>query len=624
MYGWNGRILRVNLTTGETSVEEVDPRIARDFIGGRGWAIRYLYDEIDPRVDPLSPENKLVFATGPLTATPVPTGNRYMVTTKSPLTGAISCSNSGGFFPTEMKRTGFDMFIFEGRAERPVYLWVNDDRVELRPADHLWGRTVFETEDILRAETDPRARVACIGPAGERLAPIAAILNEKHRAAARSGVGAVMGSKNLKAVVVRGTRRIPLAYPKELQALADQVVEEVKQAVAAGKATLRTYGTAYVPPVTNEVGILPTYNFRTGVFHGAEAISGRTLNQKYLVRPKACYGCPIACGRVTRVEDPVFGGEGEGPEYETIGSLGSACGVDNLAAITKANYICNELGLDTISAGVTIACAMEMYELGLIPESDIGRPLRFGDGEAVVEMVRLAGLREGFGDLIAQGSYRLASHYGHPEFSMSAKKQEFPAYDPRGAKGMGLLYATSNIGASHMAGDTAYMEVFGVPKKVDPLSWEDKPRLVKYFEDIFTVIDAAGLCVFLSIRYLFEPTYNVEPVRISRLMEYATGAGYDEETLLKAGERVYNLERMFLVRAGFSRADDTLPPRMLREPMPEGPAKGHVVELDQMLPEYYRLRGWDENGVPTPEKLAELGLPLRMRAAGPVGGEEWT
>jgi aldehyde:ferredoxin oxidoreductase len=249
-----------------------------------------------------------------------------------------------------------------------------------------------------------------------------------------------------------------------------------------------------------------------------------------------------------------------------------------------------------------------MYELGLIPESDIGRPLRFGDAEAVVEMVRLAGLREGFGDLIAQGSYRLASHYGHPEFSMSAKKQEFPAYDPRGAKGMGLLYATSNIGASHMAGDTAYMEVFGVPKKVDPLSWEDKPRLVKYFEDIFTIIDAAGLCVFLSIRYLFEPTYNVEPVRISRLMEYATGAGYDEETLLRAGERVYNLERMFLVRAGFSRADDTLPPRMLHEPMPEGPAKGHVVELDRMLPEYYRLRGWDENGVPTPEKLAELGL----------------
>ncbi len=609
MYGWNGKILRVNLTTGETSVEEVDPRMARDFIGGRGWAIRYLYDEMDPRVDPLSPENKLVFATGPLTATPVPTGNRYMVVTKSPLTGALSCSNSGGFFPTEMKRTGFDLFIFEGRAERPVYLWVNDDRVEIRPADHLWGRTVFETEDMLRAETDPRARVARLGPAGERLAPIAAILNEKHRAAARSGVGAVMGSKNLKAVVVRGTRRIPLARPDELKALSAQVVEEVKQAVAAGKATLRTYGTAYVPPVTNEVGILPTYNFRTGVFHGAEAISGRTLNQKYLIRPKACYGCPIACGRVTRVEDPVFGGEGEGPEYETIGSLGSACGVDNLAAITKANYVCNELGLDTISAGVTIACAMEMYEQGLIPESDIGRPLRFGDGEAVVEMVRLAGLREGFGDLIAQGSYRLASHYGHPEFSMSAKKQEFPAYDPRGAKGMGLLYATSNIGASHMAGDTAYMEVFGVPKKVDPLSWEDKPRLVKYFEDIFTIVDAAGLCVFLSIRYLFEPTYNVEPVRISRLMEYATGAGYDEETLLRAGERVYNLERMFLVRAGFSRADDTLPPRMLYEPMPEGPAKGHVVELDRMLPEYYRLRGWDENGVPTPEKLAELGLP---------------
>jgi len=607
MYGWNGRILRVNLTTGEITTEEIDPQVAKDFIGGRGWAIRYLYDEVDPQIDPLSPENKLIFGTGPLTATPAPTGNRYMVVTKSPLTGALSCSNSGGFFPTEMKRTGFDLFILEGKAERPVYLWVHNGEAELRPADHLWGKDVFETDDAVRAETDPRARVACIGPAGERLARIAAIMNDKHRAAARSGVGAVMGSKNLKAVAVRGTQRVALAHPEEMKALCREVVEEVKRAVEAGSA-LRVYGTAYVPPVTNEVGILPTRNFQTGVFAGAEDISGRVLREKYLIRPKACYGCPIACGRLTKVDEPPYIGEGEGPEYETIASIGSACGVDNLAAITYANYLCNQLGLDTISAGMTIACAMELFERGILPEADVGMPLRFGDADAMIEMVRQAGLREGFGDLIAEGSYRLAERYGHPEYAMTAKKQEFPGYDPRGAKGMGLLYATSNIGASHMAGDIAYMEVFGVPKRLDPLSIEDKPAYVKYFEDIFTIVDAAGLCVFLSIRHLFEPTLKLEPMRISRMMEYATGAGYDEETLLKAGERIYNLERMFLIRAGFTRADDTLPPRMLEEPMPQGAAEGHVVELDKMLPEYYRLRGWDEEGVPTREKLTELGL----------------
>ena len=608
MYGWHSKILRVNLSTGDIAVEEVDPQMAKDFIGGRGWAIRYLYDEVDPQVDPLSPENKLIFGTGPLTATPAPTGNRYMVVTKSPLTGALSCSNSGGFFPTEMKRTGFDLFIFEGKAERPVYLWVHDGEAELRSAEHLWGKDVFETEDALRAETDRRARVACIGPAGERLVRIAAIMNEKHRAAARSGVGAVMGSKNLKAVVVRGTQAPTLAHPEEMRALCREVTEEVKKAVEAGSA-LRVYGTAYVPPVTNEVGILPTRNFQTGVFAHAEDISGHVLREKYLIRPKACYGCPIACGRLTKIDEPPYVGEGEGPEYETIASLGSACGVGNLAAITYANYLCNRLGLDTISTGVTIACAMELFERGILPESDVGMELRFGDADAMIEMVRRAGMREGFGDLIAEGSYRLASHYGHPEYAIVAKKQEFPGYDPRGAQGMGLLYATSNIGASHMAGDTAYMEVFGVPKRLDPLSVDDKPAYVKYFEDIFAIVDAAGLCVFLSIRHLFENTYQLEPVRISRMMEYATGAGYDEETLLKAGERIYNLERMFLVRAGFSRADDTLPPRMLQEPMPEGAAEGHVVELDKMLSEYYRLRGWDENGVPTQEKLAELGLP---------------
>ena len=613
MFGWHGKILRVDLTNEKVSVEETDPQMAKDFIGGRGWAIKYLYDEVDPTVDPLAPENTLIFGTGPLTATPAPTGNRYMVITKSPLTGALSCSNSGGMFPTEMKRTGFDLFIFEGKAERPVYLWVNVARsgdqpqLEIRPAEHLWGKTVPETEDILLEETDPKAKVACIGPAGERLVKIAAIMNDKHRAAARSGVGAVMGSKKLKAVVVRGTKKTPLAEPKAMRELCKLVHSEVNRDVKKGS-SLREYGTAYVPPVTNEMGILPTRNFQTGVFEGVDDISGHVLKEKYLIRAKPCFGCPIACGRDTRVDDPVYGGEGEGPEYETIAALGSSCGLDNLAAVAKANYVCNELGVDTISMGVTLSCAMEMYERGILPESDVGQPLRFGDADAVISLIRQTAYREGFGAALAEGSYRLASKYGHPEFSITAKKLELPGYDPRGSKGMGLLYATSNIGASHMAGDLAYAEVFGVPEKIDPLTIENKPHLIHRFEDAFAVIDAAGLCVFLSVRYLFDPDVNLWPTRLTKLMNHATGAGYTEETLLQAGERVFNLERLFLLKAGFTKDDDTLPQRMLEEPMPEGPAKGHVVELDQMLPEFYRLRGWDENGVPTDAKLAELGL----------------
>jgi aldehyde:ferredoxin oxidoreductase len=607
MYGWHGKLLRIDLTHRTSSVETIDPQAARDFIGGRGLAIKYLYAEMDPRVDPLAAENLLIFATGPLTATLAPTGNRYMVVTKSPLTGALSCSNSGGRFPTEMKRTGFDLFIIQGRAERPVYLWIDDDQVEIRPAAHLWGKTVPETEDLLLGETDPKAKVACIGPAGERLVKIAGIMNDKHRAAGRSGVGAVMGSKNLKAVVVRGTREPALADPEGMQKLCRALQIEVGGDAQKGSA-LRELGTAYVPPVTNEMGILPTRNFQTGVFEGVDGINGHVLKEKYLVRAKPCFRCPISCGRDTRVEDPEYAGEGEGPEYETIASLGSSCGIDNLAAVTKANYLCNELGLDTISMGVTLACAIELYEKGTLPVGDVGRPLRFGDPDAVIDLVRRTAYREGFGDALAEGSYRLATRYGHPELSITAKKLEFPGYDPRGAQGMGLLYATSNIGASHMAGDIAYSEVFGVPEKLDPLTIERKPHLVKRFEDAFTIIDAAGLCVFLSVRYLFDADVDLWPTRLAQLMNYATGASYTPETLLEAGERVFNLERLFLLQAGFTGADDTLPRRMLEEPMPDGPARGRVVELGQMLPEFYRLRGWDPQGVPTPEKLQALGL----------------
>ncbi len=605
MYGWHGKLLRVNLTTQTTSIEDIDPQVCRDYIGGRGVAMYYISREVDPTVDPLAPENKLVFAAGPLTATPAPTGNRYMVVTKSPLTGALAHSNSGGDFPTWMKRTGFDLYIFEGKAKEPVYLWVNEDRIEVRSAAHVWGKEVPETTDILLAETDPGARVACIGPAGENLALMASIMNEKNRAAARSGVGAVMGSKNLKAVVALGNKNPQMADEKGMRELSVTISKEVGADVKKGS-NLREYGTAYVPAVTNTLGILPTRNFQQGTFEGASRIDGVALKEQYLIRHVPCYRCPISCGRQTEVPSGKYAGKGEGPEYETISAFGSGCGVSDLAALTKANYLCNELGLDTITAGFTIAAAMEMYEKGYISEETIGMPLRFGDGDAMIEMVKKMAHREGFGDDLAQGSYRLCEKYGHPEIAVTTRKQEFPGYDPRGSQGMGLLYATSNKGASHMEGDLAYPEVFGVPVKIDPLTTENKPALIARFEDAFASIDSSGLCVFLAVRYVFDKDVMIWPTRLTQLMNYTTGANYTPEEILKGAERVYNVERVFILAAGST--EDTLPHRMLHEPLPDGPAKGKVVELDKMLPEFYKVRGWDEKGVPTTEKLQELGL----------------
>jgi aldehyde:ferredoxin oxidoreductase len=607
MYGWHGRLLRINLTQRKTSIETIDPEILHDYIGGRGLAIYYLSREIDPAVDPFSAENKLIFATGPLTATTAPTGNRYMVVTKSPLTGALAHSNSGGDFPTWMKRTGFDLYIFEGKADQPVYVWVNEDQIEIRPAEHLRGKDVHETTDFLLAETDPEAKVACIGPAGENLVLMASIMNDKHRAAARSGVGAVMGSKNLKAVVAMGRKNPAIFNDAGMRALSVELSKEVGADIKKGS-NLRIYGTAYVPQITNTLGILPTRNFQSGVFDGVDNIDGVALKEKYLITHKPCYRCPISCGRLTAVADEKYAGKGEGPEYETIASLGSACGVDNLAALTKANYLCNELGLDTISTGLTISAAMEMFEKGILTETHIGMPLRFGDGDAVIEMVKRTALREGFGDELADGSFRLAEKYDHPEMSVTARKQELPGYDPRGSQGMGLLYATSNKGASHMEGDVAYEEVFGVPVKADPLTTDGKAELVKRFQDAFTLIDSGGVCVFFAVRYVFTREMMIWPVQLAQLLNLTTGAGYTPEEALQAAERVYTLERLFLIKAGSGPEFDTLSPRLLNEPLPEGPAVGRVVDLDKMLPDYYKARGWDEKGYPTPSKLAELGL----------------
>lgn len=607
-YGWRGKLLRVNLDKGKVSTEPIDPALAKAYIGARGWGIRYLLDEVDPGCNPLGPENKMVLACGPLTGTAAPTGARYVITTKSPLSGAITVSNSGGYFPAELKKTGFDMTLIEGVSEKPVYLWIDGDHAELRSAEHVWGKTTHETDDILRGDTDAKAKTAVIGPAGENRVLFAAVMNDRDRAAGRGGVGAVMGAKKLKGIVVRGTLEVPLADPQAFKDANARYRNTFKEASQKLPPALRLHGTAITAAVTQQRGVFPTRNFQTGQFDGWEDIYGETLTKKFLVTSKPCFSCPIACGRVTRIPDGPFQAEGEGPEYETVYSLGSDCGIRDLAALTKANYLCNELGLDTISMGSAVACAMELFEKGAVGAGDIGFPLHWGDGAALVELVQQTAFRSGFGDRLAEGSLRLATRYGHPELAMVSKGVDFAGYDPRGSQGMGLAYATSPMGASHMRGDTAYCELLGVPYAIDPLSWEDKAQLVAKWQDAFSIIDAAGLCVFFSVRYLMDGTLDVRPTGILELINAATGAQYTLEELELAGERIFNAERLFLMRAGFDRAHDTLPPRIVKDPMPDGPAKGLVCRLEEMLDAYYSIRGWSRDGKPTQETLERLGL----------------
>ncbi|MEX1329966.1 MAG: aldehyde ferredoxin oxidoreductase family protein [Desulfobacterales bacterium] len=608
MHGWMSKILRVNLVNGKSTVESLDPIVAKEYIGGRGLGIYYLNQEVDPKTDPHSPDNLLVMATGPLTGTGAPTGARYMVMTKSPLTGAITCSNSGGQFPTELKRAGFDAIIISGRAEAPVYLWIDQGNADIRKADHLWGKNTHDTTDALLAETDAKAKVACIGPAGEKGVLFASIINDKHRAAGRSGVGAVMGSKNLKAVVVKGKGRIPLADPDRFKDVNKKILDIFKEGIKETPLGLTVNGTAGVVVATQNFGVLPTKNWQQGTFDGWEKIQGEELSNRFLVKNSACYGCPIGCGRKTRVDVPEFAGEGEGPEYETIYAMGSNCMVDDLAAITKANYICNELGMDTITMGATIACAMELVERGYLSEDQVGRTLKWGDADALVELTRMTGNREGFGDLLAEGSYRLADRYGHPELAPVSKKQEFPGYEPRGSQAMGLAYATSPIGGSHMRGDPAYFELFGVPKPMDPHQWEGKAKVTKAYQDLSAIIDSAGLCIFFAVRNLAAKDLGVAPVGILEYLNAATDADYTLKELMEAGQRIINAERMFLVRAGFTRKDDSLPKRLTEEPAPTGPAKGMVCHLEEMLEEYYQVQGWSEDGIPADEVLGRLGL----------------
>jgi aldehyde:ferredoxin oxidoreductase len=600
MDGWIGKVLRVNLSTGKVSTEALDPDLAKDYIGARGLGTKIMTDEVDPKVDPLSPENKLIFVPGPLTGTFAPSAGRYTVVTKGALTGAIASANSGGTWGPALKFAGYDAVIIEGAAPKPVYLWIKNAKVEILDASHLWGKDVPETSDAIRAETDDDAKIACIGPAGENRVLFACIMNDLHRAAGRSGVGAVMGSKNLKAIAVVGTGAVTCADPKAFESAVVKARDKIHKHPVGG-AGLRLYGTDVLTNILNQIGGYPTKNYQDGHFPTADKLGGETLAATLLQRPKGCFSCIISCGRVTKVTNPKYAGEGEGPEYETSWGFGGDCCIDDLDAVTKANYLCNEYGMDAISMAVTVACAMELYEMGLITKEDTGGiALEWGNAEAMVEVTRLTGVGEGFGKKLALGSYRLAESCGHPELSMTVKKQEIPAYDARAVQGIGLNFATANCGAAHVRGYTIAPEVLGNPVKVDKDTIEGKPALVILFQNLTAALDATGACLFT--------TFGIGADELAEMLGAVTGVGYTSEDFMKCGDRIWNLERQWNLNAGLTANDDTLPPRLLKEPIKTGASKGKLSRLPEMLPEYYELRGWDKNGVPTASKLGELGL----------------
>ena len=597
MSSYADKILRINLTTGTVTTEPLPVEKTKAYLGGRGLAGKMLAEEIPVGADPLGEENKIFFVTGPLTGTTVPTGGRYMVVTKSPLNNVISSSNSGGFWGAELKFAGYDMVIVEGKAAEPVYINIVDDKVEIRPAGKVWGKETNETVDLLLEEVgDNKARVLNIGPAGEKLSLIASVMNDRWRAAGRSGVGAVMGAKNLKAIVVRGSGKVTAANPEKLKEVVTDVMKKIKENGVTGQG-LPAYGTAILVNIINETGIYPTRNFQEGVFAEAEETSGETLAEKYLKKKDPCYRCPIACGRYCEAD----GVEGGGPEYETIWAYGADCGVSDLKAIIRANKVCNEMGLDTISAGATIAAAMELFQRGHIKAEEVDGPeLVWGNSEAIVEWTRKMGLAEGLGAKMAEGSARLAEHFGAPELSMTVKKLELPAYDPRGLMGHGLQYATANRGGCHVRGYMVSPEILGMPEALDRFAMDGKAEWVKVFQDITTSIDSLGVCLFTSFALGAQDYAN--------LYNAATGADLSAEDILACGERAYNNERLYNLAEGYSAKDDTLPKRLLEEAMPDGPTKGYVHPLDQLLPKYYETRGWGADGVPTEAKKQSLGL----------------
>ena len=609
-----GKILRVNLQEGKIETEDLREDWTQMFIGGAGLATRYLYDEVPQGVDALGADNKLIFMTGPLTGTASASAARYSVVAKSPLTGIWGHGNSGGSFGPALKRSGYDGIIFEGVSLQPVYLKIIDGQPELCDASELWGKIVPETEDLIRQASKRKLTIACIGPGGENQVRYAAIMNNKHRAVGRCGLGAVMGAKRLKAVACGGKAGIELANKDTFMEIAKKQIELLNESIL--KVGFEAFGTNMVSDMVNARGGYPTRNWQHGVFEDIEEVNSEALTEKVFVKGVNCFACPIACGRGTEIREGQWKGhKGEGPEYETTNTLGAQCGISDMNAITMANYLCNEYGLDTITAGSTIAFALECYEKGILTKEQTGGlELKFGDSELVVGLIEKIAKRQGIGDLLAEGSKAMSEKLGQgsEHFAMHVKGLELPAYDPRAAKITGLGYVTANRGGDHI---TAYVQgptFIDAPfLLVEDSTIEDpfvanpaEAKVVIDLENALTMFDCIGACKFMGILLPAEDYVQ--------LISHATGWNFKVEDFRISGERIYNLMRAFCVREGITREADTLPKRLMEDPLPEGPAEGMVIDKDtlEMLKDaYYEIRGWDkETGKPTAEKLAELGL----------------
>jgi aldehyde:ferredoxin oxidoreductase len=610
MFGYHKKLLRVDLTNRRMEVEDLEENLIRKYIGGLGIEAKILYEETGPETAPLSPENILMAVTGPFTGTGVPTSGRHHLVARSPLTGLFGESNVGGSWAVHFKRAGFDGIVVKGRSETPVYLWICDGKVDFRDATPIWGKDSYESADWLKRETAKEATAAVIGPAGERMAKIASIPHIGHivRSAARTGLGAVMGSKNLKAVVVFGEGPIPIAKPDELKAYIKEITPHIQGTTEAfGK-----FGTSGGIDNYEKIGNFPIKNWRQGRWAGAKKISGAAMHDTILSGRKACMHCPIACGRHIKVtEGPYAPMDCEGPEYETIGTLGGLCLVDDLVAIAKANQLCNRYGLDTISAGGIIAFAMEAYEKGIITRSDTdGVELVWGNGKAVVEMVHKMGKGEGIGRLMTEGSKRMAEALGKNaiEFAIHVKGLEPSAHDPRRFFSQALSYATAARGACHNASWSHPYELalsmpeIGIPEPQDAYQIEGKAEFTAKLQDLMCVMDALIICRFSQVGKAVNVTNHVDWLNL------ITGWNMEIPEYMKVGERLFNLKRMYNCRLGASRKDDLLPYRFLTLNRTGEDLTNQLPPIGKLLGDYYAYRGWSEDGISTPQKLEELGL----------------
>jgi len=595
MKGMHNKILSVDLSTQSTEESSIDPEILAAYLGGRGLGVRLFTSLVNPKTDPLSPDNRLVFSTGPLTGSIVPTSGRFSLVTKSPLTGLILYSSTGGSVGPALKSTGYDALIVSGRLDEPGYLLISEaGDSQIVPCERLWGLDTKETLNRLESMTTGRFHSLMVGPAGENGVLFASIMNDgNHRAFGRGGSGAVMGAKNLKAIVIKVGKAKPDIDNTELLTTYVKSARDKLKVAPITNSSLPTFGTAGLVNIINELGMLGIRNFQIGHSYEAEKLSGEAIRDEIFQKEEGCYACPIRCGRMTKTKSM----SGKGPEFESV-LLGTLTDIFNLQTVTEANYYCNLLGLDTISTAGTISCAMELQEKGAFRDDRI----QFGSKDSLIPLIQSVAHREGIGEELAHGSAQLAAKYGMPEVAMHVKGMELPAYDPRGAVGHALGYATSNRGGCHLTGYLVAMEVFAAPKKIPRASTGSKADLLVLKQHQSAIEDSLIVCKFAGYALGFD--------FYSRFATAATGEDLNITRLMKIGERIYNLERLFNVKAGLSKKDDTLPKRFLTEPLTDGLSKGRTVPLDSMLEDYYRLRDWDKTGAPSKSKQQELGISL--------------